>query len=59
MLVAEEDILAQIRDLVSLLPANNVDDDTFTGCEDDLNRVCADIKDCAADTAVALSRYRR
>ena len=52
----QEDILAQIRALVSLLPANNVDDDTFTGCEDDLNRVCADIKDCAADTAVALSR---
>ncbi len=53
---SQEDILSQIRVLVSLLPANNVDDDTFDGCEDDLNRVCADIKDCAADTAVALSR---
>ncbi len=52
----QEDILSQIRMLVSLLPANNVDDDTYTGCDDDLNRVCADLADCAADAAVALSR---
>ena len=52
----QEDILSQIRVLVSLLPSNNVDDDTYTGCEDDLNRVCADLADCAADAAVALSR---
>ena len=53
---SQEDILSQIRMLVSLLPSNNVDDDTYTGCEDDLNRVCADLSDCAADAAVALSR---
>ena len=53
---SQEDILSQIRMLISLLPSNNVDDDTYTGCEDDLNRVCADLADCAADAAVALSR---
>lgn len=52
----EADVLTQIRVLVSMLPSNNEDDDTFTGCEDDLNRVCSDIAGCAGDTAIALSR---
>lgn len=52
----EADVLSQIRVLVSMLPANNEDDDTFGGCEDDLNRVCSDIAGCAGDTAIALSR---
>lgn len=53
---SEADILSNIRTLVTLLPANNEDDDTFDGCEDDLNRVCADLANCAGDTAIALSQ---
>lgn len=34
----EENIYTQIRQLVSILPSNNEDDDSFTECTDDLNR---------------------
>ncbi len=51
--VAEEgDIFAQIRELVSLLPSNNEDTDFYGECTDDLNRVCADLANCVADTAL-------
>jgi len=39
----EAGILAQIRELVSMLPANNEDDCSYEECADDLNRVCADL----------------
>lgn len=52
----EEEILGQIRSLVSLLPSNNEDNDNYTDCTDDLNRVCADLANCAGDTAIALSQ---
>lgn len=53
--VAEEtELIAQIRELVSMLPANNEDDLSYTDCEDDLNRVCADLEASAADPAIAL-----
>lgn len=52
----EASVLAQIRELVSMLPANNEDNMAFEECTDDLNRVCADLADCAGDTAIALSR---
>lgn len=52
----EEEILGQIRELVSLLPANCEDNDSYMECTDDLNRVCEDIEACAGDTAIALSR---
>jgi acetyl-CoA carboxylase carboxyltransferase component len=52
----EEEILGQIRELVSMLPANNEDNDSFVECTDDLNRVCDDLESCAADPAFALSR---
>lgn len=52
----EDEILGQIRSLVSLLPSNNEDTDNYTECTDDLNRVCADLANCAADTAIALSQ---
>ena len=53
--VAEEaELIAQIRELVSLLPANNEDDLSYMDCEDDLNRVCADLEISAADPAIAL-----
>ena len=53
--VAEEaDLIAQIRELVAMLPANNEDDLSYADCEDDLNRVCADLEASAADPAIAL-----
>ena len=51
---SEADILAQIRQLVSMLPANN-EEDAITDCTDDLNRLCAGIEGCVGDTSVALS----
>ncbi len=52
----EEEILAQIRALVSLLPSNFEDNDSYEECTDDLNRTCDDIINCAGDTGIALSR---
>ncbi len=55
--VAEEaEIYAKIRDLITMLPSNNEDDASYDECTDDLNRVCADIANCAGDTAIAISQ---
>ena len=51
----EEEILGEIRTLVSVLPANNEDDMSYEECTDDLNRLCADLEASAADPALALS----
>lgn len=48
-------ILGQIRQLVTMLPANNEDDLSFEDCTDELNRVCADLVNCVGDTSIALS----
>lgn len=54
--VADEDtILAQIRELVGMLPANNEDNDAYEECTDDLNRVNPELEGCVGDTSVALS----
>ena len=53
---SEEDVLAQIRALVTMLPANNEDDMSYEECTDDLNRVCKDLANCAGDTSIALSQ---
>ncbi len=55
MVADEPAILAQIRQLVSILPANN-SDLAWTDCADDLNRACAEIANCVGDTAIALSQ---
>ncbi len=55
MVADEASILAQIRQLVSILPANNADY-ALTDCTDDLNRACAQIAGCVGDTAIALSQ---
>ncbi len=55
MAADEASILAQIRQLVSILPANN-SDLAWTDCTDDLNRACAQITGCVGDTAIALSQ---
>lgn len=52
----EASIYAKIRDLVTMLPSNNEDDASYDECTDDLNRVCADLANCAGDTAIALSQ---
>lgn len=52
----EAAIYAKIRDLVTILPSNNEDDASYDECTDDLNRVCAELANCAGDTAIALSQ---
>ena len=52
---SEEEIAEGIRNLVSMLPANNEDDMSYEECTDDLNRVCADLVNEAADTAMVLT----
>ncbi len=53
--VAEEaELIAKIRELISLIPANNEDDLSYLDCDDDLNRVCADLEASAGDPALAL-----
>ncbi|MCI8864997.1 MAG: carboxyl transferase [Lachnospiraceae bacterium] len=52
----EAGILNQVRSLVSILPANNEDDMSYGGCEDDLNRVCAGLENCAGATDIALAQ---
>ena len=52
----EATVIAKMRELVSMLPANNVEDLSYVECTDDLNRVCADLANCAGDTSIALSQ---
>ncbi len=49
-------ILGQIRELVSMLPANCEVDDSYVECTDDLNRVCAELANCVGDTSIAISQ---
>ncbi len=51
---SEDDIIAQIRELVSILPANNEDNTAYDECTDDLNRINENIEAYAGDTAYAL-----
>ncbi len=51
----EATVIAKIRELVCMLPANN-DDMTFEECTDDLNRVCENMEAAVADPAIALSQ---
>jgi len=51
----EATIYAQIRELLSYLPAN-CDDDAVADCEDDLNRVSAELANCVGDTSIALAQ---
>ena len=44
-----------MRELITILPANNEDDMSYGECEDDLNRVCESIENGMADPAVTLS----
>ena len=51
----EASILAQIRQLVSMLPANNAEI-ALAECTDDLNRGCPELANCVGDTSIALSQ---
>lgn len=51
----EEEILSQIRTLVSILPANNEDDMSYDECQDDLNRLSEQVAGFAGDTTKALA----
>lgn len=51
----ESSVIAEIRKLISVLPANNEDDLSYSECTDDLNRVCEELENAAADPAVVLS----
>ncbi len=49
----EASVLAQIRELIGFLPSNN-EDESLVDCNDDLNRVNAELAGCVGDTATAL-----
>ncbi len=51
---SEAEVLGQIRALVSMLPSNN-EDEAYTECQDDLNRVCANAAANIADPAAVLA----
>ena len=51
----EAGVLAQIRQLVMMLPANNEDDGSYEECLDDLNRTCADLGEVVYDAVYVLS----
>jgi len=52
---SEEQMLNQIRTLISILPSNNEDDMSYDECTDDLNRICENIEGYKGDTAALLS----
>ncbi len=52
----EASLLAQIRELVGMLPACSEDGPYFEDCTDDLNRSCEQIAACTGDTSIALSQ---
>ncbi len=52
---SEEEVISQIRELVTILPANNDDNYSYDECEDDLNRTCEGIQNSKEDASIALS----
>ncbi len=55
MVGSEDEIIAAIRNLVSVLPANNEDDMSYMETDDDANRLCSDLEVLAADPIQFLS----
>ena len=51
----EDEILANIRTLITMLPCNNEEDASYNECTDDLNRVCPSIENAKEDTAIVLA----
>jgi acetyl-CoA carboxylase carboxyltransferase component len=48
----EATIYAQVRELVSLIPSNNEDGDSYQECADDLNRACENLDGAIADPSI-------
>ena len=48
----EATVYAQVRELVSLLPSNNEDGDSYQECSDDLNRACENLDGATADPSL-------
>lgn len=55
VVAGEDEILSKIRELVTILPANNEDNLAYDECTDDLNRISENIESYSGDTAYALS----
>ncbi len=51
---SDEEVLAKIRELIAILPANNEDESAYTDCADDLNRENA-LLESVKDAAYILS----
>lgn len=51
----EDEIIAQIRELITMLPSNNEGDVYTDECEDDLNRACDAMDSMSADPRYLLS----
>ncbi len=52
---SDADVYAKIREVISIVPANN-DDVALSECEDDLNRKVEGIEGCVGDTSILLSQ---
>lgn len=52
---SESEIFAQIRQLITMLPASNDNDMSYDDCNDDLNRICSDLENCVGDTSILIS----
>ena len=50
----EQEILEKIRELIQLLPENYESGTAYEECEDDLNRICEGIENCADDMQALL-----
>lgn len=49
----EPELIERIRELISILPANNEDNMAYEECTDDLNRISENITGCTGDTSFA------
>ena len=52
----EAEVIAKIRALINVLPANNEDDMSYGATDDDLNRQIPDLAACVEDPALMLPR---
>lgn len=55
MVGSEDDIFAEMRELITMLPLNNESDVYTDECEDDLNRVCENLSAMKGDPRLVLS----
>ncbi len=51
---SEAEVLAKVRELVTILPSNNEDDASYNECTDDLNRLLTQMPSGLTDTVKAL-----